>query len=62
MSIDLKPHSLECGRSFTVLNLGSSKKQGALQIAPFKMRCPLVFLIVKGAYFLLLSAPSLFWK
>ena len=35
MFIDLKPNSLELGSSFTVLNLGSSKKQGALQTASF---------------------------
>ncbi len=47
MSINLKPHSLECGRSVTILDFGSSKKQGALQTAPFKVRCPIVFLILK---------------
>jgi len=26
MSINLKPHSLECGRSFKVLDFGSSRK------------------------------------
>jgi len=45
MSINLKPHSLECGRSFTVLSFGSSKKQGALQTPTFKWGCPIVFLI-----------------
>ena len=47
MSINLKPNSLELGCSFTVLSFGSSKKQGALQTAPFKVRCPIVFLILK---------------
>ena len=46
MSINLKPHSLECGSSLTVLSFGSSKKQGALQTPTFKWGCPIVFLIL----------------
>jgi len=46
MSINLKPHSKECGRSFRILDFGSSKKQGALRTPSFKRGCLIVFLIL----------------
>ena len=62
MSINLKPHSLECGSRFTVLSFGSSKKQGALQTPTFKWGCPIVFLIINIRARLLENMNGLFLK